>query len=167
MKQQGDQISDATLRKLGSEGIDSVQLNEYSKDKKLVLIGVPGAFTPTCSVNHVPGFIDKADEILAKGVDEIICISVTNPWVMDAWGKNLNADKITMLSDGNCEFTESMGLIMDGSGFGLGKVSSRYAAIVEDGKINCLLAEKGGAFEVSSAETVSYTHLTLPTTVFV
>ena len=113
MKQQGDQISDATLRKLGSEGIDSIQLNEYSKDKKLVLIGVPGAFTPTCSVNHVPGFIEKADEILAKGVDEIICISVTNPWVMDAWGKNLNADKITMLSDGNCEFTESMGLIMD------------------------------------------------------
>ena len=109
MKQQGDQISDATLRKLGSEGIDSIQLNEYSKDKKLVLIGVPGAFTPTCSVNHVPGFIEKADEILAKGVDEIICISVTNPWVMDAWGKNLNADKITMLSDGNCEFTESMG----------------------------------------------------------
>ena len=105
MKQQGDQISDATLRKLGSEGIDSIQLNEYSKDKKLVLIGVPGAFTPTCSVNHVPGFIEKADEILAKGVDEIICISVTNPWVMDAWGKNLNADKITMLSDGNCEFT--------------------------------------------------------------
>ena len=97
MKQQGDQISDATLRKLGSEGIDSIQLNEYSKDKKLVLIGVPGAFTPTCSVNHVPGFIEKADEILAKGVDEIICISVTNPWVMDAWGKNLNADKITML----------------------------------------------------------------------
>ena len=116
MKQQGDQISDATLRKLGSEGIDSIQLNEYSKDKKLVLIGVPGAFTPTCSVNHVPGFIEKADEILSKGVDEIICISVTNPWVMDAWGKNLNADKITMLSDGNCEFTESMGLIMDGSG---------------------------------------------------
>ena len=99
MKQQGDQISDATLRKLGSEGIDSIQLNEYSKDKKLVLIGVPGAFTPTCSVNHVPGFIEKSDEILAKGVDEIICISVTNPWVMDAWGKNLNADKITMLSE--------------------------------------------------------------------
>ena len=121
MKHQGDQISDATLRKLGSEGIDSIQLNEYSKDKKLVLIGVPGAFTPTCSINHVPGFIEKADEILAKGVDEIICISVTNPWVMDAWGKNLNADKITMLSDGNCEFTESMGLIMDGSGLGLGK----------------------------------------------
>ncbi len=154
MKKQGDQISDATLRKLGSEGIDSIQLNEYSKDKKIVLIGVPGAFTPTCSVNHVPGFIKKADEILAKGVDEIICISVTNPWVMEAWGKNLNADKITMLSDGNCEFTESMGLIMDGSGFGLGKVSSRYAAIVEDGKINCLLAEKGGAFEVSSAENI-------------
>lgn len=155
MKQQGDQVSDATLRKLGSEGIDSVKLTEYSQNKKIVIIGVPGAYTPTCSVNHIPGFLDKSEEILSKGADEIICISVTNPWVMSAWGKDLNVEgKITMLSDGNCEFTESMGLVMDGSGFGLGKVSSRYAAIIDNGIISCLLAEKGGAFEVSSAEKI-------------
>jgi len=154
MAKEGDKLPSVILRKLSTEGIDSLDISEYAQDKKLVIVAVPGAFTPTCSINHVPGFIEKAEEILSKGVDEIICISVTNPWVMDAWGKNLNADKITMLSDGNCEFTESMGLIMDGSGFGLGKVSSRYAVIVEDGKINCLLVEKGGAFEVSSAENI-------------
>ena len=151
MKQQGDQISDATLRKLGSEGIDSIQLNEYSKDKKLVLIGVPGAFTPTCSVNHVPGFIEKADEILAKGVDEIICISVTNPWVMDAWGKDQGAGgNIMMVGDGNGEFTKAIGLEMDGSGFGLGTRSLRYSMIVRDGVVDTLNIEANPGEAVES-----------------
>ena len=155
MAKEGDKLPSVILRKLSTEGIDSIDISEYAQDKKLVIVAVPGAFTPTCSINHVPGFIDKAEEILSKGVDEIICISVTNPWVMDAWARSLNAeDKITMLSDGNCELTDALDLSMDGSMVGLGKVSSRYATIVENGTIQNLLAEKGGAFEVSSAEQI-------------
>ena len=152
--QVGEKLPSVTFMHMSDAGPAPISTEELFGGKTVALFAVPGAFTPTCSNQHMPGYVQHAASIREKGVDTIVCVSVNDAFVMDAWGKNLNADKITMLSDGNCEFTESMGLIMDGSGFGLGKVSSRYAAIIEDGKINCLLAEKGGAFEVSSAENI-------------
>ena len=122
--------------------------------KKVVLFAVPGAFTPTCSAAHVPGFVVNADKILAKGVDAIVCLSVNDAFVMSAWGQSQNAEALVMAADGNGEFTQAMGLTLDGSGFGLGHRSSRYALIAEDGKITTLNAEQGGAFEVSSAEQI-------------
>ena len=122
--------------------------------KKVVLFAVPGAFTPTCSAAHLPGYVVNADEIKAKGVDAIVCLSVNDAFVMNAWSQGQNASEIIMAADGNGEFTKAMGLEMDGSGFGLGIRSSRYSLVAEDGKITVLNLEKGGAFEVSSAEAV-------------
>ena len=153
--QVGDTLPATNLTTMTAEGPKPVSMTELSAGKKLVLFAVPGAFTPTCSVQHLPGFIEKNKELKAKGVDIVACVSVNDPFVMKAWGDDRNVgEDVLMLSDGNGEFTAAIGLEMDGSGFGLGKVSSRYAAIIEDGKINCLLAEKGGAFEVSSAENI-------------
>ncbi|MEJ2089681.1 MAG: peroxiredoxin, partial [Gammaproteobacteria bacterium] len=115
---------------------------------------VPGAFTPTCSQAHLPGFVVNADAIRAKGVDSIVCISVNDAFVMDSWGKDRNADGIVMAGDGNGEFTAAVGLEMDGSGFGLGTRSQRYAMIVEDGVVTKLAVEKPGQFEVSKAEAI-------------
>jgi len=116
---------------------------------------VPGAFTPTCSAKHLPGFVEKAADLKAKGVDEIACLSVNDAFVMDAWGKSQNAgSNVTLLADGNGEFTSAMGLEMDGSGFGLGTRSQRYALVAENGTITALNIEQPGAFDVSSAEAV-------------
>ena len=122
--------------------------------KKVVLFAVPGAFTPTCSMAHLPGFVVNADTIIAKGVDTIACVSVNDAFVMDAWGKDKNAEALLMLGDGNGDFTQALGLTMDGSGFGLGQRSQRYAMIVEDGVVTKLAVEEPGKLEVSAAEAV-------------
>ena len=138
----GKKLPNASLFKLGEKGIDELDSLDYVAGKKVVLVGVPGAFTPTCSLKQMPGFVEKADEILSKNVDEIICVSVTNPFVMNAWGKSLSVgEKITMLADGNGAFAEACDLKLDLSAMGIGKVSSRYAIIIEDGIVTSLLAE--------------------------
>ena len=122
--------------------------------KKVVLFAVPGAFTPTCSNAHLPGYVVKADELKAKGVDNIVCLSVNDAFVMDAWGKDKNAEQLLMVADGNGDFTKALGLEMDGSGFGLGTRSQRYAMIVDDGKVTKLAVEEPGKLEVSAAEAI-------------
>ena len=118
------------------------------------MFAVPGAFTPTCSNAHLPGYVVKADELKAKGVDSIICLSVNDAFVMDAWGKDKNAEQLMMVADGNGEFTKALGLEMDGSGFGLGTRSQRYAMIVDDGTVSKLSVEDPGKLEVSAAEAI-------------
>ena len=152
----GDKVPHATLRGMGPEGPKAVTTEElFAPGKKVVAFALPGAFTPTCSAKHVPGFVQHAEEIRGKGVDTIACVSVNDAFVMNAWGKDQNAgDKVLMLADGNGEFTDKMGLGFDASGFGMGKRSQRYAMLVDNGTIKALNVEKPGAFEVSSAEAV-------------
>jgi glutaredoxin/glutathione-dependent peroxiredoxin len=127
----------------------------FAPGKKIVVFALPGAFTPTCSAKHVPGFVAEADKFKAKGVDAIACISVNDAFVMGAWGKDQKAgDKVMMLGDGAAEFTNAMGLAMDLTKNGMGVRSQRYAMIVKDGKVDQLFVEKPGAFEVSAAENV-------------
>jgi peroxiredoxin len=122
--------------------------------KKVVLFSVPGAFTPTCSAKHLPGFVERADEILGKGVDTIACMAVNDVFVMNAWGKSAKADRILMLADGNGEFARALGLELDASGFGMGQRSQRFALIADDGVVSDLFVESPGEFRVSSAEHV-------------
>ncbi len=156
MTKVGDKVPGATLRMLGPDGPKAITTAElFPAGKKVVAFALPGAFTPTCSAKHVPGFVAQADRLKAKGVDTIACISVNDAFVMGAWGKDQKVgDKVIMLADGNAEFAEAMGLTMDGSKFGLGTRSQRYAMVVEGGVIKQLFIEKPGAFEVSSAENV-------------
>jgi peroxiredoxin len=155
MIQVGDQIPDVKLRQLGEGGMQEVSTGELFKGRKVVMFGLPGAFTPTCSAKHLPGFINKADELRAKGVDEIVCLSVNDAFVMQAWAKDQHAeDKVNLLPDGNGEFTRALGLEMDGAGFGMGQRCKRFALIAEDGKVTGVFVEEPGAFEVSSAEAV-------------
>ena len=151
----GDQIPDATLKCIGPDGIINIEVEKYFANKKIVLFSVPGAFTPTCSAKHLPGFVEYYSDILSKGVDEIICISVNDPFVMNAWEKDQNSKgKVTLLADGNGDFTEALGLSFDGSGFGLGKRGQRFVIIIDNGTIVHLAIEEAGSFEVSSAESV-------------
>ena len=151
----GDKIPDATLKCIGPDGIINIEVGKYFANKKIVLFSVPGAFTPTCSAKHLPGFVEYYSDILSKGVDEIICISVNDPLVMNAWEKDQNSKgKVTLLADGNADFTEALGLSFDGSGFGLGKRGQRFVIIIDNGTIVHLAIEKAGSFEVSSAESV-------------
>lgn len=152
--QAGDRIPDSTLSVMTSEGPSKISTAELFGGKRIVLFSVPGAFTPTCSAKHLPGFVDHAEEILAKGVDEIACMSVNDVFVMNAWGKSANADKIRMLADGNGEFATALGLEMDASGFGMGMRSQRFALIADDGVVSKLFIEGPGEFRVSSAEHV-------------
>ena len=154
MISQGDTIPDVKLMKAGADGPEPVGTHELMGQGKTVLFAVPGAFTPTCSARHLPGFVDKADAFEAKGVDRIVCTSVNDAFVMCAWGEQSGADGIVMLADGNAEFAEAMGLAMDGTDYGMGKRSQRYAAVIEDGKVTRLDVEEGGGFGVSSAEEV-------------
>jgi peroxiredoxin len=138
-----------------ADGTKEANSAELFAGKKAVLFAVPGAFTPLCSAQHLPGFVSKADEIKKKGVAEIFCLSVNDGWVMDAWGKDRAAiGKVTLIADGSGEFTKAMGLELDATGAGLGIRSQRYAAIIEDGVIRHLAVEKPMKFEVSSAEAV-------------
>ena len=151
----GDKIPDVALRVMGPEGPAAVQSGEVLGKGRVVLFGVPGAFTPGCSKLHLPGFVRQADELSAKGVDTIACISVNDAWVMDAWGKDQGVgDKIVMLADGSGDFADAMGLSFDGSGFGLGKRTKRYAAVIEDGVITHLDVDESGGVQVSSCEAV-------------
>ena len=151
----GDKIPAVKLRQMTAEGPKEITTDAVFKGKKVVLFAVPGAFTPTCSAKHLPGFVEKAAQIQAKGVDTIACISVNDAFVMGAWGKDQKTDgKVLMLADGNGDFAKAVGLEMDGSGFGLGQRSKRYAMVVEDGVVKTLNVENPGAFEVSSADAV-------------
>jgi len=151
----GDSIPSAKLRHMTAEGPKEITTDEIFKGKKVVLFAVPGAFTPTCSAKHLPGFVQNAAAIKAKGIDTIACIAVNDAFVMGAWGKAQNTEgKVEMLADGNATFTKELGLEMDGSGFGLGTRSKRYAMIVQDGKVTALNVEPPGAFEISSAEAI-------------
>ena len=148
-------IPEAILKCIGSDGIVNIEVGKHFSNKKIVLFSVPGAFTPTCSAKHLPGFVEYSSDILSKGVDEIICISVNDPFVMNAWEKDQNSKgKVTLLADGNGDFTEALGLSFDGSGFGLGKRGQRFVIIIDKGIIVHLAIEKAGSFEVSSAESV-------------
>ncbi|QPC99793.1 MULTISPECIES: peroxiredoxin [Qipengyuania] len=148
----GDKLPDVTLVKATEAGPEKVQSSEYFKGKTIALFSVPGAFTPTCSARHLPGYVDKADELKAKGVDEIVATAVNDAFVMGAWKAANGADAVTMLADGNGDFAEAVGLTMDGSGFGMGKRGQRWSAIVEDGVVKELNVEAPGDFSVSSAE---------------
>ncbi len=151
----GDKIPDVTLRTMTAEGPAAIQSSEALGSGKVVLFAVPGAFTPTCSDHHLPGFVLRADDLQAKGVDTIACVAVNDPFVMGAWGQTQGTEgKVLMLSDGNGEFTAELGLELDGRGFGLGTRSQRYAAILEDGVVTELLVESAPGLDVSSADSV-------------
>lgn len=152
--QEGDRLPEATLHVMQDGRPTAVTTGDLFGGKKVVLFAVPGAFTPTCSQAHLPGYVANADEIKAKGVDRIVCVAVNDAFVMDAWGADRNAEELVMAGDGNGEFTAAIGLEMDGRGFGLGTRSERYAMIVDDGVVTKLAVEAPGAFEVSKAEAI-------------
>ncbi|MFK8015315.1 MAG: peroxiredoxin [Gammaproteobacteria bacterium] len=150
----GDSIPACTISTMGAEGPQPITTDEIFKGKKVVLFALPGAFTPGCSMAHLPGFVAHADTIKAKGVDTIACLSVNDAFVMGAWGEAQNASEILMLADGNAELTEKLDLVLDATGFGMGKRSQRYSMIVDDGKVTAINIETGGGVEASSAETI-------------
>ena len=153
--QVGDKIPAVTLKAVTPEGVKDATTDEIFGGKKVVLFAVPGAFTPTCSAKHLPGFIEQADAIRGKGVDTIACLSVNDAFVMDAWAKDRGAgDKVVLLADGNADFTRAVGLELDGSNFGMGVRSQRYALIVEDGVAKHVAVEAPMKFEVSRAEDI-------------
>ena len=152
--QTGDKIPSVTLHRMGPKGPEEITTDEVFSGKKVVLFAVPGAFTPGCSMTHLPGYVVNADKIKAKGVDTIACMAVNDAFVMGAWGEAQNASEILMLADGNGTLTEALGLELDGSGFGLGKRSQRFAMIVDDGTVTHLAVEPGAGIEVSSAEAI-------------
>jgi peroxiredoxin len=152
---EGEKLPDVTLKTMTADGIKDVSTRELFAGKRVVLFAVPGAFTPTCSAKHLPGFVEQADAILKKGVDRIVCLSVNDAFVMGAWGKAQNTgDKVMLVADGNAAFSDAVGLAFDGSGFGMGTRSQRYAMIVQDGVVKKLFVEKPMEFKVSSAESV-------------
>ena len=149
---EGEKIPNVTVK---TTSMKDITTQDLFGGKKVVIFAVPGAFTPTCSEKHLPGFIDHADEIRAKGVDDIICVSVNDAFVMDAWGKDRGAgDKVRMIADGNADLAKALGLEFDGSGIGFGVRAQRFAAIVDDGVVTKLAVEEPMAFEVSSAEAI-------------
>lgn len=151
----GDRLPDATLMTMTADGPNQLSTADVFGGKTVALFALPGAFTPTCSAKHLPGFIEKAAEIKGKGVDTIACLSVNDVFVMDAWGKSQGAgDDVVMLADGNAQFAKAIGLEFDGSGFGMGVRAQRFSMIVKDGVVAELNVEEPGAFEVSSADHI-------------
>lgn len=150
----GDKIPAVTLKIMGAKGPEDISTETIFKGKKVVMFAVPGAFTPGCTVTHLPGYVVLAGKIKAKSVDSIVCLSVNDAFVMGAWGKSQNADELLMVADGNGEFTKAAGLEMDATGFGMGTRSKRYAMIVEDGVVSHLAVEPAGGIEVSAAEAI-------------
>jgi peroxiredoxin len=151
----GDRIPSASLKHMTADGMQTISTDQLFKGKKVVLFALPGAFTPTCSAKHLPGFVQNAETIKAKGVDTIACLSVNDAFVMNAWGKDQKVgDKVLMLADGNADFSKAVGLTMDGTGYGMGTRAQRYAMVVQDGVVKALNVEAPGAFEVSSAESI-------------
>lgn len=151
---EGDKLPDATMHVMKDGKPTPITTDELFSGKRVVVFAVPGAYTPTCSQAHLPGFVVNADAIREKGVDSIVCLSVNDPFVMDSWGKDANADHLMMVGDGNGDFTRQLGLEMDGSGAGLGTRSQRYAMVVDDGVVKKLAVEAPGKFEVSKAEAI-------------
>ena len=151
----GDRIPSATLKELTSDGIKDVKTDDLFGNRKVVLFAVPGAFTPLCSAQHLPGYVSHADALKKKGVDEVVCMAMNDPFVMDAWSKDRGAaGKVRLVSDGNGELTRALGLEMDGSRAGLGQRTQRFAAIVDKGVVKLLNVEAPGKFEVSNAESI-------------
>jgi peroxiredoxin len=151
----GDKIPSVKLKHMTADGPKDVLSDELFAGKKVVLFALPGAFTPTCSAKHVPGFVGHFDALSAKGVDLIACLSVNDAFVMGAWGKDQKAeDKVLMLADGNADFTKAVGLDADFNAYGMGTRSQRYAMVIDDGIVQVLNVEQPGAFEVSTAETI-------------
>jgi peroxiredoxin len=150
--QVGDRLPDVPITIAVPDGPKPTTSGEFFKGKRVALFAVPGAFTPTCSARHLPSYVDKADDLKSRGVDEIACISVNDPFVMAAWAQRDGSDDIVMLSDGNGDFAEAAGLVMDGSKFGMGKRSQRYSMIVDDGIVEQLNVEAPGEYRASSAE---------------
>jgi peroxiredoxin len=148
----GDKLPQATLVKVTADGPDQVDTETFFAGRRIALFAVPGAFTPTCSARHLPGFVEKQAELKAKGVDEVACTAVNDAFVLGAWAKSSGADAVTMLADGNGAFAAALGLTMDGSKFGLGQRSQRYSMLVNDGVVEQLNIEAPGEFKVSSAE---------------
>lgn len=149
----GDRLPEATFMAMTADGPAPMSTQDVFGGKTVALFAVPGAFTPTCSAKHLPGFVEKSEEFKAKGVDQIACTSVNDVFVMGAWGKDQKAGQdVLMLADGNGAFAEAVGLTMDGSGFGMGKRSQRYSMIVKDGVVTELNIEEPGDFKVSSAD---------------
>ena len=148
----GQKLPDVPLAIGTADGPQPTTSGEFFKGKRVALFAVPGAFTPTCSARHLPSYVDKAGELKAKGIDEIACISVNDPFVMSAWGKKDGSDDITMLADGNGQFADAVGLGMDASKFGMGKRSQRYSMVINDGTVEQLNVEAPGEYRASSAE---------------
>jgi peroxiredoxin len=153
--QVGDKVPNVSFRVLGPEGPKEITSDELFGGKKVAFFAVPGAFTPTCSQRHLPGYVDKAAQLKAKGVDTIACVAVNDAFVMGAWGKDQNCgDKVLMLADGSGDFTRAVGLELDATRNGLGKRSQRYSMLVDNGVVKALHVEAPGKFEVSDADTM-------------
>lgn len=152
--QVGDRIPETVVTTMADSGPNPLTTTDYFSGRRVVLFSVPGAFTPTCSARHLPGFVDHADDIKAKGIDAIACTAVNDVFVMNAWKKSANADAVDMLADGNGEFVAALGLELDATGFGMGQRGQRFALVADDGVVTHLFVEEGGDFKVSSAEHV-------------
>jgi peroxiredoxin len=153
--QVGDKVPSVTLKYMGPDGVKEISSDEFFRGKKVALFAVPGAFTPTCSARHLPGFVERAADIKRKGIDEIACIAVNDAFVMGAWGKEHKTDgKVTMLADGSGDFARAVGLELDARKMGLGVRSQRYSMVVDNGVVKAINIEKPGQFEVSSAEAM-------------
>ena len=153
--QAGEKMPEGTFGVMTDAGPGAMTSDELFAGKKVVLVSVPGAFTPTCSMNHLPGFVDHADAIRGKGVDTIACMAVNDVFVMDAWGKDRGVgDNVVMLADGNGDYAKALGLEMDATGFGMGHRGQRFAIVVDDGVASHVAVEAPGQFEVSKAESV-------------
>ena len=149
----GDKLPDTIFTKMTESGPEKVAGADFFKGRRVALFSVPGAFTPTCSARHLPGFIEKADELKAKGIDEVAGTAVNDVFVMGAWGKQAGADdKVTLLADGSGQFVKALGLEMDASAFGMGTRGQRFSLVANDGVVEQLNVEKPGAYEVSSAD---------------
>ncbi len=153
--QAGEKMPTGTFGVMTDAGPGAMSTDELFSGKKVVLVSVPGAFTPTCSMNHLPGFVDHAEALKGKGVDTIACMAVNDVFVMDAWGKDRGVgDDVVMLADGNGEYARALGLEMDASGFGMGMRGQRFAIVVDDGVASHVAVEGPGEFEVSKAESI-------------
>lgn len=151
----GDKLPTEGLKTMGADGPEAVDMESKLAGRKVVIFSLPGAFTPTCSAKHLPGFVEKADELKAKGADEIMCLAVNDAFVMGAWGKDQGVtDKVTMLADGSATYTKALGLVLDLEAAGLGTRGQRFALIADDGVVTHLAIEEPGAFEVSSADAI-------------